>query len=616
MYEFDVGHERILSNSVPQAVIDDFSTSRPLIDSLTVIPWEEHCTECAMPQCYATCDLYEPRKDGKCRRFVGGISPIHGIPNSLGYVARIQFKPWGQLIAHSNLHLVQAAKAERIYRISLKLDNVISHVPDYHINILGRRGISSRLMRRVKKYITTNGIFADTPKRTPDCLLLEIYNPNDSIVRLTLVGRDSSGPLKGYPFQKLIELKPGFTREIIPFLDIEPHISSDNVFHISICPNINDLSAEGPTLYFGMLTFVKWNIELSKEQILPEKKLKHVKVLIWDLDNTLWNGILIEDGASKLKLRDGVVDILKELDRRGIVNSIASKNNHDDAKTVLQELQLLDYFVFPKFNWAPKSESIKEIIENINVGEDTIAFIDDSPFERSEVSKSFSKVRVFDAIELDNLLSMPDFSPEISDESHLRRSFYKIDEKRQQIKSSYSGDYSKFLCECRIKLTISPVSENNLDRVTELIQRTNQLNFSGNRYTQEQIITLLANEGFEAFCIHCEDRFGDYGMIGFCMFNQELSRIVDLMFSCRVQSKQVEHAFFRSFLAIQKSKGADKVEVVYRSTAKNAQLTQVFRDIGFHGEIPGSDPSEQLFSIALNNDISPESIIEVNWCGI
>src|SRR5678815_3970601 len=113
---------------------------------------------------------------------------------------------------------------------------------------------------------------------------------------------------------------------------------------------------------------------------------KEVKCVVWDLDNTIWNGTLLESDVVRLKPK--VADVIRELDSRGILQSIASKNNYEDAMTKLSELAIEQYFLYPEIHWNPKSESISNIQRNMNIGIDTILFIDDQPFERDEVSSS------------------------------------------------------------------------------------------------------------------------------------------------------------------------------------------------------------------------------------
>ena len=142
-----------------------------------------------------------------------------------------------------------------------------------------------------------------------------------------------------------------------------------------------------------------------------ETAIKTIKCIVWDLDNTLWDGVLLEDNT--VSLRANVATIIEALDSRGILQSIASKNEATRAIQKLREFGLLDYFLYPQINWNSKVSSLKVIAQSINVGLDSIAFIDDQPFEREEVSFSLPEVLCIDAIKVDSLLDMPEMNPSV-----------------------------------------------------------------------------------------------------------------------------------------------------------------------------------------------------------
>ena len=143
-------------------------------------------------------------------------------------------------------------------------------------------------------------------------------------------------------------------------------------FEIEFIPNdVENLT----TLYFGLMDFVR---ELAEK---PSKG-GTVKCVIWDLDNTLWNGILVEDGIDKIALKPGIVDVIRSFDERGILQSVSSKNNHDDAMQALKHFQIDEYFLYPQISWHPKSEGVGAIARQLNIGMDSILFVDDSHFEQ------------------------------------------------------------------------------------------------------------------------------------------------------------------------------------------------------------------------------------------
>src|SRR5690242_15490913 len=168
------------------------------------------------------------------------------------------------------------------------------------------------------------------------------------------------------------------------------------------------------------------------------EKRKTIKLLVWDLDNTLWEGTLLEgDGV---RVRKGLVATLKALDERGILHSVASKNDHDLALAKLKEAGLDDYFLYPQINWNSKAANIRMIVESLNIGMDTVAFIDDEPFERAEVKHSLPEVLTIDARELDGLAARPEFTPLfITDDSARRRQMYRADIDRKRAEEEFVG---------------------------------------------------------------------------------------------------------------------------------------------------------------------------------
>lgn len=158
---------------------------------------------------------------------------------------------------------------------------------------------------------------------------------------------------------------------------------------------------------------------------------------------------------------------------------------------------------------------------------------------------------------------------------------YREQERRQLAQQSYQGDYLAFLSECSMEASLHPLCEENLKRVYELSQRTNQMNFSGNRYEEAQLRRFMGSDEFETFVIDCNDRFGAYGIVGFAVVEVAPPRLIDLMFSCRVQGKHVEHAVLAYFLK-QFGPGRDKdFYATFRRTPKNAGPGKVFEDVGF-----------------------------------
>jgi FkbH-like protein len=305
-----------------------------------------------------------------------------------------------------------------------------------------------------------------------------------------------------------------------------------------------------------------------------------IKCVVWDLDHTLWDGVLVEDGAAKLVLKPEIRSIVEALDKRGILQSVASKNNRDEALRALKHFQLDEFFLYPQISWNPKGEALKTIANRLNIGIDTLLFVDDQEFERRQVEAACPGIGTLDAADYATLLDSKECQVPVTAESMERRKMYLVEQERQEIQHGFQDDYKAFLRHCDIRLTISPLDEENLERVHELTQRTNQMNFSGNRYDRDVLRNILRTSYLDTYVLACEDRFGSYGIVGFGMVDAREPRLTDLMFSCRVQSKRVEHAFLRSMIERYLALTGKDFHANYRKTPRNAPSGQVFADLG------------------------------------
>ncbi|MBU0485475.1 MAG: HAD-IIIC family phosphatase [Proteobacteria bacterium] len=265
-----------------------------------------------------------------------------------------------------------------------------------------------------------------------------------------------------------------------------------------------------------------------------------IKCVVWDLDNTLWHGVLSED--SKVTLRRNMPEIIKSLDRRGILQSIASKNDHDLAMAKLEEFGLDEYFLYPQINWDPKSSAVAAIAQAINIGIDTLAFIDDQPFEREEVKFSQPAVRCIDATQIDDLLEMPELQPRfITKDSEIRRRMYQSDIRRNGVENQFSGTKEEFLATLGMSFKMAPAGEEDLKRAEELTVRTHQLNTTGYTYSYQELDFFRTSPNHKLLVASLDDKYGTYGKIGLTLLecNQEAWTIKLLLMSCRVMSRGV-----------------------------------------------------------------------------
>lgn len=309
--------------------------------------------------------------------------------------------------------------------------------------------------------------------------------------------------------------------------------------------------------------------------------MKEIKCVVWDLDDTLWDGVLLE--GDRVQLKPGVRDILNTLDNRGILLSIASKNNHAQAMERLVEFGIDHYFLFPQINWNAKSSSLAKIKQSLNIGMDTIAFIDDQAFERDEAKSVHPEITVFDATAYRELLAMPRLNPKvISDDSRRRRLMYVEDQNRQAAEAAYEGPTVKFLESLAMKFTISRAREEDLQRAEELTVRTNQLNSTGIQYSYDKLKELLESPTHHLWICELVDRYGSYGKIGLVLveIQGDVWHIRLLLMSCRTVSRGVGTVLL-SFL-MKKAKEEGKVlRADFRRTERNRQMLMTYQFANF-----------------------------------
>jgi FkbH-like protein len=592
MYETEINRKVESSSQLPAEVVSAFKGLRETVLARTVLPWSEHCTECVWPTCYSTCDLYSPREDGRCRRFVDGMVRLECSEALNSYLLKIRFKQWGKLWAPASIRLHATDKA-------LKLEARDHRIAGAFYQISLPASIKRTLINKRYSYKKRVASRAGQAGKFPTSFLLECYNPEPDNVRLSLTMRSLDEEVK-IPFQKLLDLAPGFHRVRVGMEEITASLDVRRPFTVDLIPNDD---GKETTLYFGLMEFVE---EIQE----PIEKSRQLKCVVWDLDNTLWDGVLVEDGPGKLRLNTGVVDVIKALDARGILHSIASKNNREEAHKVLKDLQIDEYFLCPQISWQPKSQGINAIAEQLNIARDALIFVDDTDFELEQVKNACPDVRVLNARDYETLLKMKEFQVPVTEESQNRRKMYQVETKRQDLAASFGDDYMAFLEHCDIRLNIRPMTEDNLQRVHELTQRTNQMNFSGNRYERELLRQILGTPYLDTYVLDCQDRFGSYGVVGFAIVDRREPRMTDLMFSCRIQSKRVEHAFLAHIIRNYITEFDRDFHANYRKTPRNAPSGRVFDDLGMT-EVGATDGVSSLV-FSKDKQIPDDGIVEIS----
>lgn len=549
------------------------------------IAWGEHCSECAAPSCYATCAFYSPRtEDLNCSRFIGGIRT--GRHDGDIRTATIRFGLWGKLEGKGPVGVVSLEASERWEAIDEAVTRSISTiVPQFAV-----RPLKWKWDRHKAGRFRAGELEADA-------FVLEAWLPPDAPpvpLSVSIVPVEDIGP---GVFQERVVLNPGYNGAVIDIRAIRQRVDLEAPYFVRIEPMEESVH---PDITFGIIDFVTFKrLQTPQSAVVPSPPamappspvpssaaagaaLPKIKCVIWDLDNTVWKGTLAEDGLTGLSLNAQAVSVIRELDGRGILNSIASKNDMDPAMEALRHFGLAEYFLCPQINWGPKSASCQKIAEILDIGLDTFAFIDDQAFERAEVSERLPTVRVMDERAIESVLAHPGFDVPKTAESGQRRAMYRAEELRKSTFEESPGDYLDFLRGCSLTVTARRLAPEVLERAYELSQRTNQLNASGSRLERQDVERLAARiDPRDAFIFRCADRFGDYGYIALCLFDPKTAEVDAFMMSCRVQRKKVEHAIFHWLASRAVGQGADSICVKYRKTAKNGASIRMFTELGF-----------------------------------
>jgi FkbH-like protein len=329
------------------------------------------------------------------------------------------------------------------------------------------------------------------------------------------------------------------------------------------------------------------------------KDVKQIKCIVWDLDGTIWDGVLLE--SDEVKLKPKIKEVIQTLDSRGILHSIASKNVYDVAMQKVREFGLEEYFLYPEISWNAKSSSIKNIQENLNIGLDTMMLIDDQPFERDEVQFEYPEVFCMDALEYLSLSSHPRLNPRfISQDSRRRRLMYLEDIQRKAEEISYQGPKKDFLASLNMAFIIAEAKEEDLKRAEELTVRTNQLNTTGRTYDFNDLKAFINSEKHRLLICELMDKYGSYGKIGLALveITDDFWLLRLFLMSCRVMSYGVGTVLLSHIMGKAKASGR-KLRADFKHTNKNRMMYITFkfanfRDLG----------STEAGNVILENDMS------------
>ncbi|MGY5879869.1 MAG: HAD-IIIC family phosphatase [Candidatus Thorarchaeota archaeon] len=367
---------------------------------------------------------------------------------------------------------------------------------------------------------------------------------------------------------------------------------------------------------FGKSRMVNWNtwyrgsIPFSDDftPILADEYIRYVRALkgrtkkciVLDLDNTLWGGIIGEDGIAGIKLGNTAPGIeyvefqrsLLSLYNRGVILAVCSKNNLDDALKVFREhpSQVLkeEHFAAMRINWQNKAANIAELANEINIGLDSMVFLDDNPAERAQVSQVYPEVLVVDMPKnprlyremIENLNVFDVLS--LTGEDMARGEMYVSKRKRTEVEQSATS-MEDFLRTLDLKVRINEVTDFDTPRVVQLIGKTNQFNLTTRRYTDAEVSDFRKSDDVAVYSMAVHDRFGDEGVVGVAIVKKKDGDwwIDSFLMSCRVIGRSVETAFLAKIVADARKADAARIIGEYIPTKKNPPASDFYERHGF-----------------------------------
>ena len=352
------------------------------------------------------------------------------------------------------------------------------------------------------------------------------------------------------------------------------------------------------------------------------------KCLVLDLDNTLWGGVIGDDGLQGIQLGDDFPgNTYKAFQRRilgladrGVLIALVSKNEMESVDPVLRDhpdmILRWEHVAAHRINWEPKSGNLVAIAEELNIGLDALVLFDDNPVERAEVRANAPEVGVIevptDSTGFVAALDACGFfdQPEVSQEDRTRTDLYRRDRQRRELRAE-TTDVEGFLLSLEMVATVGPADEVTLNRIAQLVNKTNQFNLTTRRHTQSEIDAMGRRADAAVVWLRLSDRFGDQGLVGVAIIlvNGSDALIDTFLMSCRVMNRGVERALVAQVAAEARALGCQRLIGEYRPTAKNRVVENLYRSLGFT-PIDALQDGARRYVLELSDDTPawPEAI--------
>lgn len=401
-------------------------------------------------------------------------------------------------------------------------------------------------------------------------------------------------------------------REMVRDLNVKLSSTLRNKSSVFIFDFDSFVSKYGEINVFDYRQFLFGDIKVSLDYIpyLAEEFMGYIKAylginrkcIVLDLDNTLWGGIVGDDGFEGIKLSpehpgrafSEFQRILLALNQRGIILAINSRNNEDEALRVIREHPYMilreDNFASIRINWNDKISNMRTIADELDIGLDSFVYIDDDPVNREVMSKALPEVLTVDlpkdpSLYAPTLMNLNDFNIlSITIEDKQRGELYRHRQKIKDLENSASN-LEEFLLELGIKIIIKRADEFTLPRIAQLVLKTNQFNLTTKRYKEEDIKKFAQDKNMLVGCAQTQDKFGDNGITGVFIVKKNTNRsewtIDTFLLSCRVMGRGIEDAIMKYILNEARMEGITKVRGQYIPTNKNKPCEQFLPNLGF-----------------------------------
>jgi FkbH-like protein len=359
------------------------------------------------------------------------------------------------------------------------------------------------------------------------------------------------------------------------------------------------------TLY--SIDFYKKYFEYIKPIFLSTTgKIK--KALIFDCDNTLWKGILGEDGFDNIRIYQEIQYLALHLAKKGVIIGICSKNNPNDVNEVLKshpDMILRDEnIVIKKINWNNKLLNLKSIAEDLNIGLDSLVFIDDSSFEVELIRRELPDIKVFQVPSREyeygammRNISNLFYSPSKTEEDSAKTQMYKNQVKRIEGRVE-AGNIEDYLASLDLSITVYVDDLSQVSRISQLTQKTNQFNLTTKRYSETEIKNFILNNDKLVLSIEVDDKYGVSGLTGLAILCKKISKIDTLLLSCRVLGRNIEYKFMEVIVNMAKKHNIKFLNSEYIKTQKNQQVEGFYNRCGFNTIIK----SDNIIQYQLKTD--------------